>query len=115
MLRRARLANALCIYLSISLGFCSLTHYNDHQPLDRRLLPTTRRRSVSLSIHHDIPQPKPDAAFCRLECAVRVEGDVREYVDCELYKQLVSGCRKRAWRRQELAVMASCQGPDFQS
>lgn len=36
-------------------------------------------------------------------------------MDCELHKQLVSGCGKRAWRRQELAVMGSCQGPDFQS
>ena len=51
----------------------------------------------------------------RVSVLLRVEGDVRKYVDCELHKQLVSGCRKRAWRRQELAVMASCQGPDFQS
>jgi len=36
-------------------------------------------------------------------------------VDCALHKQMASGCRSRASRRQELAVMASCQGPDLQS
>jgi hypothetical protein len=61
------------------------------------------------------PPPVLPSYGSRVPVSLRVEGDVREYVDNELHERLVSGTGKRAWRRQELSVKAVSQGPDMQS
>jgi len=88
MLRRARLANALCMYFSISIGCCCRNITMTNNPSTDDCFP---QHDGEVSVYRSTimftnPSRWALSIGSRVPVSLRVEGDVRKYVDCELHK-----------------------------